>query len=217
MAVNLNELRRRQRLSATGRGYLGFYEAAQQLDDVTAAISLSVEEPSVAIKSSASNVASAASAASAAIGVASNTLSDDMSPEEIQLVRVSFLRIMNIKMEVARMFYDRLFVLAPEVRPLFKSNAEDQARKLMDTLALAIGSLRNPATLTNILDSLARRHVEYGVRDEHYDKVGEALLWTLEKCLETAFTPQVKAAWLAVYSHIATRMKDASRSSAASA
>jgi nitric oxide dioxygenase len=51
----------------------------------------------------------------------------------------------------------------------------------MDTLALAIGSLRDPALLNRILDGLASRRVAYGVRDEHYNKVGEALIWTLEK------------------------------------
>ena len=35
----------------------------------------------------------------------------------------------------------------------------------------------------------------YGARDEHYDKVGEALLWTLERGLAAAFTPEAKRAW----------------------
>ena len=38
-------------------------------------------------------------------------------------------------------------------------------------------------TLVITLEGLARRHLGYGVKDEHYDKVGEALLWTLEKGL----------------------------------
>lgn len=132
-----------------------------------------------------------------------------MTPEQMQLVRLSFVQVMNIKMQAGRMFYDRLFTIAPDVRPMFKGDAESQARKLMDTLAFSIGSLKNPAVLSNMLNGLAKRHVDYGVRDEHYDKVGEALLWTLEKGLGADFTGEVKAAWAALYETVASTMKRA--------
>ena len=45
--------------------------------------------------------------------------------------------------------------------------------------------------------------------DKHYDTVGAALLWTLEKGLGTAFTPEVKEAWVTVYALLATTMKNA--------
>ena len=56
-------------------------------------------------------------------------------------------------------------------------------------------------------DHLGRRHADYGVTDAHYDTVGGALLWTLEKGLGSAFTPDVKAAWTTVYTVLATTMK----------
>lgn len=140
-----------------------------------------------------------------------------MTPEQVQLVRLSFTKVMAIKMDAARLFYERLFAIAPEVRPMFSNDIESQARKLMDTLALAIGSLRDPALLNRILDGLAARHVAYGVRDEHYDKVGEALIWTLEKGLGKDFTPQVKSAWTSLYAAIAAQMRSAARPKAASA
>ena len=140
-----------------------------------------------------------------------------MTPEQMQLVRLSFVQVMSIKMQVGRLFYERLFTIAPDVRPMFKGDAESQARKLMDTLAFSIGSLKNPTVLSNMLNGLAKRHVDYGVRDEHYDKIGEALLWTLEKGLganftgevKAAFTGEVKAAWAALYETVASSMKRA--------
>jgi|SRR6185312_11994415 nitric oxide dioxygenase len=140
-----------------------------------------------------------------------------MTPEQVQLVRLSFTKIMAVKMDAARCFYDRLFAIAPEVRPMFSNDIESQARKLMDTLAIAIGSLRDPSLLNRVLDGLAARHVGYGVRDEHYTKVGEALIWTLEKSLGDDFTPQVKSAWTSLYAAIATQMRGAARPKAASA
>jgi nitric oxide dioxygenase len=140
-----------------------------------------------------------------------------MTPEQVQLVRLSFVSVMNIKREAGRLFYDRLFAIAPEVRPMFTGDIEAQSKKLMDTLALAIGTLKSPTALQGMLDGLARRHTGYGVRDEHYDKVGEALLWTLEKGLGADFTAEVRAAWTALYETVSSRMKAAAQQRAATA
>ena len=140
-----------------------------------------------------------------------------MTPEQIQLVRLSFVKVMDIKAAAGRLFYERLFTIAPEVRPMFKSDIGAQADKLMETLGVAISALKNPGALAPILAQLAKRHTNYGVRDEHYDKVGEALLWTLEQGLGDAFTPEVKKAWAELYGVVASTMKGAVRPSVASA
>ena len=132
-----------------------------------------------------------------------------MTPEQVKIVKLTFAQVMGQKDQVAQMFYDRLFTIAPETRSLFKGNMEAQGRKLMDTLALAIGMLRDMPTLVSTLEALAHRHVGYGVRDEHYDKVGEALLWTLERGLGPAFTPEARAAWTALYGAVAQIMRKA--------
>jgi nitric oxide dioxygenase len=140
-----------------------------------------------------------------------------MTPEQIQLVRLSFVKVMDIKSAAGRLFYERLFTIAPEVRPMFKGDIGAQADKLMETLGVAVSALKNPSALSPILAQLAKRHAGYGVRDEHYDKVGEALLWTLEQGLGDAFTPAVKTAWADLYGHVSSTMKQAVRPSAASA
>ena len=80
----------------------------------------------------------------------------------------------------------------------------------MDTLALAIsGSLRDLPSLVAMLEALALRHVGYGVQDKHYDDVGAALLWTLERMLGPAFTPAARDAWTALYGTVAQVMRKA--------
>lgn len=113
-----------------------------------------------------------------------------MTPEQVNIVRLTFAQAMDRKLEVGKMFYERLFAIAPDTRAMFGSDIEAQSRKLMDTLALAIGSLRDTPALVGMLERLAERHISYGVRDEHYTKVGEALLWTLQKAFGDAFTPR---------------------------
>ena len=130
-----------------------------------------------------------------------------MTPEQVQLVRSSFAKIVYRKDEVGLLFYDRLFTIAPEVRPLFKSDVEAQSRKLMDTLAVAVNMLRDKDALLAVLADLGRRHRGYGVEAAHYAKVGEALLWTLEKGLGPAFDAPTRAAWVSLYATAAGAMQ----------
>jgi len=138
-----------------------------------------------------------------------------MTPQQVQLVKESFAKIAPIASQAADLFYGRLFEIAPQVRPLFKGDIKAQGQKLMSTISLAVGSLDNLPALVPVVQDLGRRHVAYGVRDDHYDSVGQALLWTLDKGLGPDFTPEVKEAWGAVYGVLADTMKGAARQAAA--
>jgi hemoglobin-like flavoprotein len=131
-----------------------------------------------------------------------------MTPDKYKLIRASFAEIYFSREESAKIFYDHLFAIAPEMRPLFKSDMESQGKKLMDTLALAITTLGNPDRLTMFLEDTAKRHKEYGATPERYDLVGQALLWMLQVQLGDDFTPELKAAWTELYQYIAKTMQD---------
>jgi len=60
-----------------------------------------------------------------------------------------------------------------------------------------------------VVQELGRKHVGYGVKDEHYDKVGAALLFTLEKGLGDDWNDELKGAWTETYTLVAGVMKDA--------
>jgi nitric oxide dioxygenase len=132
-----------------------------------------------------------------------------MTPSQVKLIQDSFAEVAPIAEQAAALFYGRLFEIAPQVRPLFKSDMTEQGRKLMATLGVAVNSLENFGELKPVLESLARRHADYGVRDEHYAPVGDALIWTLEKGLGDKFTPDTRDAWARAYGAIADTMKAA--------
>jgi hypothetical protein len=48
--------------------------------------------------------------------------------------------------------------------------------------------------------------VRYGVRPEHFEVGGAALLWTLEQGLGEAFTPDVREAWVEAWNIVAGAM-----------
>jgi hemoglobin-like flavoprotein len=122
-----------------------------------------------------------------------------MTPDQVTLVQQSFARVAPISETAAVLFYDRLFEIAPSVVPMFPTDMKEQRKKLMATLAVVVGGLSNLDAVLPAASALAKRHVSYGVKPEHYPVVGAALLWTLEKGLGDAWTPDVAAAWTAAY------------------
>lgn len=132
-----------------------------------------------------------------------------MSPEEIALVRESWQKVLPIQDTAAAIFYARLFELDPALKGLFKGDMAEQQRKLMVTLNTVVTSLDNLAPLIEVVENLGRRHVGYGVKAEHYDTVGIALLWTLGQGLGELFTPSVEGAWTMAYTTLAGVMKQA--------
>lgn len=137
-----------------------------------------------------------------------------MTPEQIHDVQQSFRKVQPIADQAGALFYGRLFELDPTLRPLFKGDMAEQARKLMKALATVAHNLNQPDSVMPTVEALGIRHVRYGVVDEHYDTVGDALLWTLGQGLGDEFTAEVRASWVAAYSMIAATMKRAARDAA---
>jgi hemoglobin-like flavoprotein len=122
-----------------------------------------------------------------------------MTPDQVTLVQQSFAKVAPISDQAAVIFYDRLFEIAPQVKAMFPSDLTEQRKKLMSTLAVVVNGLSNLESVLPAASALAIRHVSYGAKAEHYPVVGSALLWTLEKGLGEAWTPEVAAAWTAAY------------------
>ncbi len=132
-----------------------------------------------------------------------------MTPQQIALVQTSWAAVVPIQDTAAGLFYQRLFVLDPDVRPMFKGDMKEQGKKLMKMLGVIVNSLTRLDELVPAAQDLARKHVGYGVKPAHYDTVGAALLWTLEQGLDSAFTDEVRDAWATAYGILAQVMKDA--------
>jgi hemoglobin-like flavoprotein len=130
-----------------------------------------------------------------------------MTRKEIRLVQESWARI--VPDATAKVFYGRLFELDPSLRPLFPSDLVAQGRKLMTMLAMVVNGLNDLERILPAIRDSGRRHTGYGVKDEHYETVGNTLLWTLERVLGDAFTEDTRRAWIAIYELLANEMKAA--------
>lgn len=139
-----------------------------------------------------------------------------MTPEQAGLVKDSWAKVVPISETAAELFYGRLFEIAPEVKPMFaSSDMKEQGAKLMKMITMAVASLDNLDALVPAVQNLGRQHVGYGVKDEHYDYVGSALLWTLGQGLGDDFNEPTRDAWATTYGILSKTMIDAAHADAA--
>ena len=82
---------------------------------------------------------------------------------------------------------------------MFPDDMAEQRKKLMMMLAAVVGGLGDLPSILPAASALAKRHVAYGAKPEHYPVVGSALLWTLEKGLGDGWTSEVASAWTTAY------------------
>lgn len=138
-----------------------------------------------------------------------------MTPQQQELIRSTWAQVAPIADPAARIFYDRLFKLDPEIAPLFTfTDMELQRKNLMQTLTIVVKSIDSLETIVPAVEALGRRHAGYGVKASHYATVGRALLDTLEVGLGDAFTREARDAWAEAYEILASVMLAAAAQSA---
>lgn len=129
-----------------------------------------------------------------------------MTPEQIQLVQESFDRVFPVKDDLSATFYAELFRVAPAVRPLFAEDMTAQRLKLSDTLSYVIRNLDRPEVIEETVVGLARRHVKYGAKPDHFAAVGMALVHALQTHMPGGLDEQAADAWLNAYSLVSDMM-----------
>jgi hemoglobin-like flavoprotein len=129
-----------------------------------------------------------------------------MNATQTHLVRKSFAAVERQADVAALVFYRRLFELAPGLRPMFKSDIQEQAKKLMEMLAVALNLLERPAELAGELEDLGARHLGYGTRPEHYATVRQALVDMFVDVMGDGFSSEMRQAWGELYEFIEAAM-----------
>src|ERR1700704_2675982 len=82
-----------------------------------------------------------------------------MTPEQVTLVQQTFGQVAPIADKAAEIFYDRLFEVAPAVKPLFQGDMAEQRRKLIAMLAVVVRGLTDLPSVLPAASAPAKRHV----------------------------------------------------------
>ena len=134
-----------------------------------------------------------------------------MTNKQIDLVKSSWAMVATIDpLTVGGLFYNRLFEIAPQLKHMFRNPMPEQSKKLLAMINYVISKLDKLEHILDEVAKLARRHVSYGVKPDHYTIVGEALLWTLEKGLAENWNSELKEAWVDCYQILSSAMINAS-------
>jgi len=133
-----------------------------------------------------------------------------MTKEQILLVKKSWNIFREIDpILVGDVFYSKLFFDMPQLKHLFHTPQAQQAKKLVEMLNVIVGRLDKLEELTEDIKQLAIRHVQYGVKEQHYRVVGTALLWTLQQGLGNDWNEKFGEAWAACFQILSEMMINA--------
>ena len=130
-----------------------------------------------------------------------------LTKKEIVFIKKSWTLLEKTDpVEIGDTFYSRLFFENPELRKMFSQDIEGQYKKLVDMLDTIVARLENLDELKGDIVAMSKRHVDYGVKPAHYNMVGKALLYTLQKALGDQWTDEVRSAWINCYSILSGTM-----------
>ncbi len=135
-----------------------------------------------------------------------NQMSNSLSPHTIAIVKSTGPALRQHGVAITTAMYARLFQDA-EVKAMFDQAAQDSGEQPKRLAAAILGYAENIDRLEALGGAVARmvaRHVDTGVKPEHYPKVAAALLPAIRDVLgEDVATDAVLAAWGEAYQFLA--------------
>lgn len=134
-----------------------------------------------------------------------------MKERSKEIIRSGFKQMAPDFKAIIIKFYERLFEVNPEYRKFFKNDMDAQADKFIHMLGLGVRGLDNEAELAPALKFLGRNHKVYGVKEEDYPAVRDALLYSIKDHLGDGFTEEMEQSWKDFYDYIAGIMLEGAK------
>lgn len=124
-----------------------------------------------------------------------------LTPETIAIVKATAPALQQHGVAITTAMYRRLFEDA-EIKALFDQAAQESGEQPKRLAAAILAYAQNVDKLQNLAAPVQRmvaRHVETGVKPEHYPAVAGALLPAIRDVLGEAATDEVLGAWGEAY------------------
>jgi len=124
-----------------------------------------------------------------------------LSPETIAIVKATAPALQQHGLAITTRMYERLFV-DPAIKDLFDQAAQEsgeQPKRLAAAILAYAKNVDNLGVLTQAVERMAERHVDTGVKAEHYPAVAAALLPAIKDVLGDAVDQKTLDAWGEAY------------------
>jgi nitric oxide dioxygenase len=128
-------------------------------------------------------------------------MSKPLSADTIILIKATAPAIQQHGLAITQRMYERLFTNA-DVKAMFDQAAQasgEQPKRLAAAILAYAQNIDKLEALTAPVMRMAARHVETGVKPEHYPLVAQALLPAIRDVLGDAATDEILAAWGEAY------------------
>lgn len=124
-----------------------------------------------------------------------------LSPETKAIVKATGPALQKHGVAITTRMYERMFTNT-EIKAMFDQAAQssgEQPRRLAAAILAYAQNIDHLEKLTAPVMRMATRHVETGVKPEHYPYVADALIPAIRDVLGEAATDDVLAAWTEAY------------------
>lgn len=124
-----------------------------------------------------------------------------LSEQTIAIVKATAPALQEHGVAITTRMYERLFV-NEDVKALFDRAAQESGEQPRRLAAAILAYAQNVDKLQNLdapVRRMVERHVDTGVKPEHYPLVADALLPAIRDVLGEAATDEVLAAWGEAY------------------
>jgi len=124
-----------------------------------------------------------------------------LSADVIAIVKSTAPALQQHGVAITTRMYERLFV-DPAIKTLFDQAAQasgEQPKRLAGAILAFAQNVDKLEVLAPAIGNIARRHVETGIKPEHYPAVANALLPAIKDVLGDAATDTILDAWGQAY------------------
>lgn len=124
-----------------------------------------------------------------------------LSPDTVAIVKATAPALQQHGVAITTRMYERLFV-DPSIKALFDEAAQEsgeQPKRLAAAILAYAKNVDNLGVLTQAVERMAERHVDTGVKAEHYPAVAAALLPAIKDVLGDAVDQKTLDAWGEAY------------------
>jgi hemoglobin-like flavoprotein len=136
---------------------------------------------------------------------------ENVSKETRKILKDTEHILWEKQVDVTTRMYEILFEKYPQTQDLFKKFRSHQPNMFAATLMAHMMSLDDPEELLSLRVGICRRHVDAGVKEEHYPMLADALISAMREILSEKMDEKTIQAWEKWYYFLANLLIERER------
>uniref|UniRef100_A0A6U4YXK8 Globin domain-containing protein n=1 Tax=Hemiselmis andersenii TaxID=464988 RepID=A0A6U4YXK8_HEMAN len=112
----------------------------------------------------------------------------------------------NTEEEMGELLYDTLFELAPNLKPVYRKPRQILSAKFVEMMAALVSFQGDPMRMEEQITWLGFRHIKYGAKREHAKVLGDVLVETMARAVESNWTMDMADAWQELWTDACSMM-----------